>query len=298
MTDGRVGHFRSTTGKQVYRAAYRRAMALLPPPRSTADLETTFGRVRVYEFAAASADPAAVPAVLLPGRASGVPMWTHNLPDIAAARTTYALDALGDAGMSIQTRPIREAADQADWLNQVLARLPVRAVHLVGHSFGGRLAADYATRHSERMRTLTLLEPVLVFQGLRWQVYLISLPASLPFLPRRWRDHMLAAIGGGPIDPDDPVAQMISAAVDHYAVTLPLPQRLTAAQLRGLRMPVYAAFAGRSAMHDGARAADVARAAVPGATVTLWPAATHSLPLEQAAPLDRMILDFMAAHDG
>ena len=109
---------------------------------------------------------------------------------------------------------------------------------------------------------------------------------------------MLAAIGGGPIDPDDPVAQMISAAVDHYAVTLPLPQRLTAAQLGGLRMPVYAALAGRSAMHDGARAADVARAAVPGATVTFWPAATHSLPLEQAVPLDRMILDLMAPTTG
>ena len=91
---------------------------------------------------------------------------------------------------------------------------------------------------------------------------------------------------------------MISAAVDHYAVKLPLPERLTAAQLRGLRMPVYAALAGRSVMHDGAHAADVARTAVPGATVTLWPAATHSLPLEQAAALDRAMLTFMAAHDG
>ena len=273
-------------------------MALLPPPRSTSDLETTFGRVRVYEFAAASADPGAVPAVLLPGRTSGVPMWTDNLPDLAAARTTYALDALGDAGMSVQTRPIRDAADQADWLHQVLSRLPVGTVHLVGHSFGGWLAANYATRHAERVRTLTLLEPVFVFQGLRWQVYLLSLPASLPFLPRRWRDHMLVTVGGGPIDPDDPVARMISAAVDHYAVKLPLPERLTAAQLRGLRMPVYAALAGRSVMHDGAHAADVARTAVPGATVTLWPAATHSLPLEQAAALDRAMLTFMAAHDG
>jgi pimeloyl-ACP methyl ester carboxylesterase len=273
-------------------------MALLPPPRSTPDLETTFGRVRVYEFAAASADPAAVPAVLLPGRTFGVPMWTKNLPDLAAFRTTYALDALGDAGMSIQIRPVREATDQADWLHQVLARLPVRTVHLVGHSFGGWLAANYATRQTERVRTLTLLEPVFVFQGLRWQVYLISLPALLQFLPHRWRDHMLITVGGDPIDPDNPVARMISAAVDHYAVKLPLPERFTAAQLRGLRMPVYTALAGRSTMHDGARAADVARAAIPGATVTLWPAATHSLPLEQAAPLGRAILAFMAAHDG
>ena len=296
-SDPAVGHFRSSTGEQAYVAAYRQAMSLLPTPRSTLDLETTFGRVRVYEFGAASADRAAIPVVLLPGRTSGVPMWAYNLPDLAGARTTYALDALGDAGLSVQIRRIRDAADQADWLDQVLAQLPVRSVHLVGHSFGGWLAANYAARYRERVQTLILLDPVFVFQGLRWQVYLISLHASLPFLPRSLRTRMLSTIGGGPVDPDDPVARMISEATEHYAVKLPAPERLTGTQLRGLHMPVYAALAGRSAMHDGARAADVARAELPHPTIELWPDATHSLPMEQTAALDRTILAFMTSHD-
>jgi pimeloyl-ACP methyl ester carboxylesterase len=292
-----VGHFRSATGEQAYLAAYRRAMTLLPTPRSSTDLETTFGCVRMYEFRARSADRAAIPAVLLPGRTSGVPMWAYNLSDLAAARTAYALDALGDAGLSVQTRPIRDAADQADWLDQVLRQLPVLNVHLVGHSFGGWLAANYAARHPERVQTLTLLDPVFVFQGLRWQVYFISLPASLPFLPRSWRTRMLTAIGGGPVDLDDPMARVISEATEHYAVRLPMPKRLTGIQLRGLHMPVYAALAGRSAMHDGAHAADVARAVIPDATIELWPDATHSLPMEQNRTLGRAILEFMGTHD-
>jgi pimeloyl-ACP methyl ester carboxylesterase len=292
-----VGHFRSAAGEQAYLAAYRQAMTLLPTPRSTMDLETTFGRVRMYEFGAASADRAATPVVLLPGRTSGVPMWAYNLPDLAAARTTYALDALGDAGLSVQIRPIRDVADQADWLDQALTQLPVRSIHLVGHSFGGWLAANYAARHPQRVQTLTLLDPVFVFQGLRWQLYFISLPASLPFLPRSWRTRMLSTIGGGPVDPDDPIARMISEATEHYAVKLPPPERLTGTQLRGLQMPVYAALAGRSAIHDGARAADVARAGLPSPTIELWPDATHSLPMEQTAALDRTILAFMANHD-
>jgi pimeloyl-ACP methyl ester carboxylesterase len=292
-----VGHFRSAAGEQAYRAAYRKAMTLLPTPRSTLDLETTFGRVRVYEFGAASADRTAIPIILLPGRTSGVPMWASNLPDLVAARTTYALDALGDAGLSVQIRPIRDAGDQADWLDQVLAQLPVRRVHVVGHSFGGWLTANYAARHPERVQTVTLLDPVFVLQGLRWQVYLISLPASLPFLPRSWRTRMLSIIGGGPVDPNDPVARMISEATEHYAVKLPLPERLTGTQLRGLPMPVYAALAGGSVMHNGGHAADVARAEIRDATVELWPDATHSLPMEQGAKLDRTILAFMAAHD-
>jgi pimeloyl-ACP methyl ester carboxylesterase len=292
-----VGHFRSAAGEQAYLAAYREAMTLLPTPGSTLDLETTFGRVRTYEFAAAAANRAAIPVVLLPGRTSGVPMWASNLPDLAAVRITYALDALGDAGLSVQVRPIRDAADQTDWLDQVLAQLPVRSVHLVGHSFGGWLAATYAVRHPERVQTVTLLDPVFVLQGLRWQVYLISLPASLPFLPRSWRTRMLGTIGGGPVDPADPVARMISEATEHFAVKLPLPKRLTGTQLRGMHMPVYVALAGRSIMHDGAHAADIARAEIPDPTIELWPDATHSLPMEQSAQVDRTILAFMATHE-
>ena len=116
-------------------------------------------------------------------------MWAYNLPDLAAARTTYALDALGDAGLSVQIRRIRDAADQADWLDQVLVQLPVRSVHLVGHSFGGWLAANYAVRHPERVQTLTLLDPVFVFQGLRWQVLI-----SLARFPRSWRTSMLTSV--------------------------------------------------------------------------------------------------------
>jgi pimeloyl-ACP methyl ester carboxylesterase len=132
-----VGRFRSAAGKQAYLAAYQKAMTLLPRPRSALELKTTFGRVRMYEFGAASTDRTAISIILLPGRTSGVPMWASNLPDLVAARRTYALDALGDAGLSVQSRPISDAADQADWLDQVLAHLPVRSVHLVGHSFGG-----------------------------------------------------------------------------------------------------------------------------------------------------------------
>src|ERR671911_898830 len=178
-----VGHFRSEEGRNEYAASYAAAMGQLPEPTRTMDLDTDFGTVRVYEFSSARTR-GSTPIVLLPGRTSGVPMWEANLPDFAEERTVYALDALGDAGMSVQTRRIGDAADQAAWLDQALARLGEPKVHLVGHSFGGWLAANYAARYPERVATLSLLEPVFVFGGLRWQVYVKSIPASVPFLPR------------------------------------------------------------------------------------------------------------------
>ena len=292
-----VGHFRSEEGRNEYAASYAAAMGQLPEPTRTMDLDTDFGTVRVYEFFSARTR-GSTPIVLLPGRTSGVPMWEANLPDLAEERTVYALDALGDAGMSVQTRRIGDAADQAAWLDQALARLGEPKVHLVGHSFGGWLAANYAARYPERVATLSLLEPVFVFEVLRWQVYVKSIPASLPFLPRSWREAMLADFGGAEeIDPDDPVARMISDATEHYAAKLPLPQRLSKEQLRSLPIPVYVAMAADSSMHDSAAAIRVAQDNIRDLRIRNWPGATHSLPMEFPDSLNRELLDFMAAHD-
>jgi pimeloyl-ACP methyl ester carboxylesterase len=46
------------------------------------------------------------------------------------------------------------------------ADVPARGVHLVGHSYGGAVALQIALRHPERVRSLTLYEPV-VFGMLR-----------------------------------------------------------------------------------------------------------------------------------
>src|SRR5689334_4406576 len=157
-----VGHFRTTDGEARYKRSYARAMATLPSPTRTMDVKTSFGSVRVYEFQRLSSDAhgADTPVVLLPGRTSGVPMWATNLRGLMAQRTVYALDALGDAGMSVQTRAIESSADQGAWIEETFAGLGLTRVHLVGHSFGGWLAANYAAWHPARVQTLDLLEPV------------------------------------------------------------------------------------------------------------------------------------------
>jgi pimeloyl-ACP methyl ester carboxylesterase len=296
-----VGHWRTEEGRQAFATSYAAAMRLLPEPTRTLDLRTDYGTVRVYEFVT-SATRSRTPVVLLPGRTASAPMWLDNLSDLAAERPVYAPDTLGDAGMSVQTRELVDGADQAAWLDQVLARVLEEAdaprIHLVGHSFGGWSAANYATRHPERLASLTLVDPVFVFQGIRWPIYVKSIPASVPFLPRSWRDRLLGDIGGGgELDLDDPLARLISDGMEHYAGKLPLPERLDEEQLQGLGVPVYAAMAAESALHDSAAAVEVGRARVRDIRIRSWPGATHSLPMEFPGELDREMLHFMAEHE-
>lgn len=291
-----LGQFRSLEGEELYKQAYEEAMELLPEPSRTFDVTTDYGTVRVYEFAN-SQNPTNDPIILLPGRSSGVPMWASNLEALAAERTVFALDALGDAGMSVQTREIRNSADQAEWLEQVFEQIQLPKIHLVGHSFGGWLAANYAVHYPDRIVSLNLLEPVFVFKGLHWQFYIKSIPASMPFLPKSWRDKLLEDIGGGEVDLNDPMARMIAYATEHYALKLPLPDLLTEEQLNDLNMPVYAALAANSILHNSEAAVNVAKANVKNINVKNWPDASHSLPMEFPKQINREMLDFMSTNE-
>ena len=64
-------------------------------------------------------------------------------------------------------------------------------MHVVGHSFGGWLATDFALRHPEQTVSLSLFDPVQTFSSLKWEVYLLAIPASIPLLPQSWRDAAL-----------------------------------------------------------------------------------------------------------
>ena len=86
-----VGHWRSERGRQAYAASYAAAMARLPAAGRTRDVGTDFGTVRVYDFVS-NRTRGLTPIVLLPGRASGVPMWAENLPGfVGSVRFTRSM---------------------------------------------------------------------------------------------------------------------------------------------------------------------------------------------------------------
>ncbi|WP_369371564.1 alpha/beta fold hydrolase [Promicromonospora sp. Populi] len=293
-----VGHFRSLDGRQGYEDAYTAAMAGLPEPTETHDIQTSFGTVRAYAWVNAE-NPDATPVVLLPGRAAAVPMWGENLPDYIQHRTVYAFDTLGDTGMSVQTVSMTSIADAARWVDEAMAGLEIDRAHLVGHSQGGGVAAAVAVRYPERLASLTMLEPVMTVGMMPLSVILNSIPVSLPFLPESWREAALNRIGGveaEEVDPDDPLARLIRYGSGEYdASSIPSPTPLSDDELRGLQMPVYVAIASDSSLAGGEAGAEKAQL-IPDVQVKIWPNTTHSLPMQVAPALDAELETFWTAH--
>ncbi|MGE2735423.1 alpha/beta fold hydrolase [Mycolicibacterium vaccae] len=286
---GKLGHF--VDGRRDhYLAAYRAGMAELPPFDSEVDVITSFGRVHVYRFAA---HHDSTPVVLLHGRNAATPMWRANLPGLMARRSVYSVDLLGEAGRSVQTRPITDAHEQACWLEETMAGLGLARAHVMGVSIGGWTAANHAARFPGRVASLVLLEPVFTFAPIPARTLALSALLVLPRIPDRARRWFLSWLSGG-VDLDDalPEARLIDAAMTDFVLRLPAPTMVTDEQLRSLTMPVLAFLGGRSVMLDAQKAARRARNLLPHSQIEVYPEASHAINGENAAAIERRVLQF------
>lgn len=297
MNHASVGYFKSTVGRTEYLATYDKALETLPKPSAILDINTSWGVVRVYEWVNEEYSDAP-PVVLLPGHSSGSPMWQSNLIGFSKQHTVYALDALGDAGKSVQAVPLQKASDVSGWISEVFDGLGIERAHLVGHSFGGGYAADFARDYPEKVQTLTLLEPAFALNYPPFSTLFWASVGSIEFLPESWRNYGIAKLSGAKssdVASDDPLAKMISAASTYYAASLPTPETLKTEELKNLEMPVYVALAETSAI-TGKKAEEQA-ALIPDVIVKVWANTTHSLPMEVPTELAQILNQFWARNE-
>ena len=71
----------------------------------------------------------------------------------------YAVDVIGEPGLSAPSRPPMESDRYAVWLDAVLDFLGLERVRIMGMSLGGWLALDYAMRRAGRVERLALSCP-------------------------------------------------------------------------------------------------------------------------------------------
>lgn len=291
-----TGYWRTHEAERAYAQAHADVMSAVPMPDGVLDVPTTYGTIRVLRW---TGSEAGLPLVLLAGHSSGAPMWAENLPDWVGKRTVYALDPLGDAGMSSQRVPLASFEDQADWISQALRELDLERAHIVGHSFGGSNAAIFAVRHPEQVASLTLLEPIIVVEPLPAWAFFWATITQLPG-PQDLKDRALAEIGGVTVEEvreRTPMSVLIDIASTHYSTALPLPRTLTDQEWQGLTMPVRVDLAGTNSLAGGTASASRLNRLLTDATVTVWPKATHSLPMQERTTLGPQLVEYWQSHD-
>lgn len=96
------------------------------------------------------------PLLFLHGVGSGSCSWQHQLSAFGKWMHAMAWDAPGYGMSTNLPSPVPQVEDYADMLDALLVAKGIEHVHLVGHSMGALIGANYARRFPNRLASLTL----------------------------------------------------------------------------------------------------------------------------------------------
>ncbi|MFH8629272.1 alpha/beta fold hydrolase [Streptomyces lydicus] len=262
--------YKSEAGARELRRRYREGLDAWPVPAEHLRVPTREGET----FVVVSGPEDAPPVVLLHGAGANTTMWQDDITTWARHFRTYALDLVGEPGLSAPSRPPLASDAPARWLDDVLDALGIARAAFVGTSLGGWLALDYATRRPERVDRLALLCPGGVGrQKMGWLFRALLLrPLGA------WGVRRSAGTVAGLDRPEH--RAVLDQLVLTFAQFKPRTERLPVFPddvLRRLAMPVQVTVGGRDALFDSADTARRLARCVPHATVHVLPEAGHAL---------------------
>jgi pimeloyl-ACP methyl ester carboxylesterase len=248
-----------------------------------------------------SGQPADPPLVLLHGVRGNSLMWVPNIAALSAHYRTYALDTINDTGLSVRQRPIAKPEHLLTWLDEVLAALiPEGLVNLVGMSFGGWLASQYALRFPTRLQKVVLLAPAATVLPVSLAFILHALPTLLPGITFRkrfyyWLLHDTVQSGAaGRAWVDETVADW--ALAERCFERLPaIPATVLSDQAWwDLRVPSLYLVGENEKVYPARKALERLDRVAPQVKTRLIPRAGHDLWIVQADLVTKTILDFFA----
>ncbi|MGJ5813276.1 alpha/beta fold hydrolase [Paludibaculum fermentans] len=286
--------YRSAADKEEYLAHYDALAAKQWP------LDSDTRRARTSQgstFVRISGPPGAPPLVLLPGTGATSLMWAQNVAALSGEFRTYAVDQLGELGRSTCQQPFQNLGDQMAWLDELFTALELHnGVNLVGMSYGGALAAQYALRHPERVKKAVLLAPAATVYrlnlefALRMVLVVISADRYLP----RLANWMFA--DAARVDPQWLQETMVELFINMRKLQprkTPIPPVVKDAEWAGLRVPMLFLVGEHETIYPAEKAVRRMRRVAPMVTSEVVPGAGHDLHVVQAALINRRMVEFL-----
>jgi pimeloyl-ACP methyl ester carboxylesterase len=281
--------FKTAEGKATYLAAYDAAMKAWPVPYEEMEIPTRFGMTHVV----ASGPKDAPPLVLLHGYMATLTMWAPNIADFNKDYRVFAVDVMGQPSKSIPDEPIRNAADYVAWLTATLNGMHLDRISLIGMSYGGWIALNYALGAAERVEKLALLSPAGSLLPLVRQFRLRGMPMVL--FPTHFTVNSFMRWLG--IE-DKSACELTYLGLKHFRMspeTLRItPTAFSDGQLRAMHVPTLLLMGEDEVIYDPAAALERARRFVPNFRGELVPSSNHDMCFSQHAVVDARVLEFLS----
>lgn len=274
--------YKSAEAARGIEAQYRRVLEQWPVPKAELQVPTRQGAT----FVLVCGPEGAPPVVLLHGAQANSASWMLDVALWSTKFRLFAVDVIGEAGLSAQVRPELGGDAHALWLDDVIAGLGLSRTAIVGTSLGGWLALDYASRRPAAVRALALICPAGVG---RQKNFLLKAAPLLLLGP--WGRRKMRELVFGPAPrtlPEEvwPLADLmegVGRAIKPRVVRIP---QLTDTQLRRLDMPILTIIGGRDVLLDSRNTRERLQRVAPQAEICFIEEGYHFLPDQASSVMD------------
>ena len=246
------------------------------------------------------------PLLLIHAGVADSRMWDEQWQPFAQHYRAIRYDLPGFGQSRLPDGPYAAHAEVAG----LLRRLGAERAHVVGVSWGGRIALDFALAYpamvsalvlvcpsvsgaqpSEEVRRFGAEEDALLERG--------DLAAAAELNVRMWVDGPRRA----PEQVDRSVRDRVRE-MQHLAFTIPMPEALEPVDLEPPAIERLAEvgaptllLVGDHDIDEKLALVDRLAAEIPGARKVVFPGAAHVLTMEQPAEFNRVVLDFLGRYD-
>jgi pimeloyl-ACP methyl ester carboxylesterase len=244
------------------------------------------------------------PLVLIPGFGTGLWIWFKQVAAFSARCRTVIFDPRGVARSAQRDEPvtIRLIADDVAAL---LDALNIERAHVLGASFGGFVAQEFALAYPDKTKSLVLC--CTSFGGPRHvppSVETLQALASTKGLntEARVRENLLIAfsprfVAEHPAEIEQVIALRAANFVPEHAYLHQLQAAMafdTEARVAQINAPTLVLTGDADTIVPPANAHNLV-ALIPGAQLRVIPGGSHTFFIEQADEFNRAVLDFIAA---
>ena len=244
------------------------------------------------------------PVVLVPGFGAGAWIWFKQIEELARSFRVVAFDPRGVARSEGRDEPFTTGY-LADDLAELLTALGLEGAHVVGASFGGFVAQEFALAHPQRTRSLVLA--CTSYGGLRHvrpTEETLRAIASTKGLntEERVRENLLLAFSADYLrDAPDEVARIARLRAENPVPEYVYQRQLQAAvgfdaapRVHAIAAPTLVVTGDADVIVPPENSRNLA-AAIPGARLRVVRGGSHTFFIERAAEFNRLVADFIKA---
>lgn len=270
--------FKSEAAANDVRTRYQALLRSWPVPNEQLYLPTCQGET----FVVASGPKNAPALLLLHGTMANAAAWMQEVVTWAKEYRVYAVDIIGDAGLSAPSRRSFATDAHALWLGDVLDGLGASSVTPIGTSLGGAIALDFAIRRPQRVDSLVLNCPggIADKNVLWWALPLLLLG---PWGARKVRERIIGKVPPPQGDAARQYAELTDLTFQSMTPRTESLPKVTDQQLGQLPMPILVLLGGQDVTMDARRIKQRFEQHVSGAEILLFGAAAHYLGDQSAA---------------